>query len=165
MTKYQQLDQLNNLREKGAITQEEYEREKQKILNGPDTVAATPAAFNEKQYCSFIHFGQLAGLIIPFAGLILPIVLWVSKKDQSYAVDQHGKIVINWIISVFIYAIACAILSFIIIGIPMLIALVIADLVFSIIGGIRAAEGRYYRYPMSMTFLKVDAYDDPETAY
>jgi uncharacterized Tic20 family protein len=156
---------LNALREKGAITQDEYEREKQKILNGPETVYAAPASFDEKQYSAFIHWSQLAGIIIPFAGLILPIVLWVSKKDQSYMVDQQGKIVLNWMISFLIYAACCALLSFIIIGIPMLIALCLADLVFTIIAGIRAGEGRYYKYPMSMTFLKVEAYDDPSTTY
>ena len=54
---------------------------------------------SEKQYAMFIHISQFAGVIIPGLGWILPLVLWLTKKDTSSYIDANGKIVMNWIIS------------------------------------------------------------------
>ncbi|MFR3852360.1 MAG: DUF4870 domain-containing protein [Odoribacter splanchnicus] len=64
-------------------------------------------------------------------------MLWLTKKDTSSYIDANGKIVMNWIISCFLYAIGATILTFILIGTP-LIALGICSLIFTIIGAIRA---------------------------
>jgi uncharacterized Tic20 family protein len=60
----------------------------------------------------------------------------------------------NWIISLIIYGIAFFVLSFLLIGIPFLIALAIAAIVYPILGGIRASRGQVWRYPFSLRFLK-----------
>lgn len=107
----------------------------------------------EKQYAMFIHISQFAGVIIPGLGWILPLVLWLTRKDTSSYIDANGKIVMNWIISCFLYAIGASILIFILIGIPLLIALGVCSLVFTIIGAIRANEGILWAYPLSIKFL------------
>ena len=38
---------------------------------------------SEKQYAMFIHLSQLAGSIVVGLGWILPLVLWLTKKDSS----------------------------------------------------------------------------------
>ena len=106
------------------------------------------------QWGMFIHFSILAGFIIPFAGLILPIVLWQMKKKEFPIVDQHGKVVVNWLISSFIYGIICAILTILVIGAFGFIALAIATIVFAIMGGIKANDGEVWQYPLSIKFLK-----------
>lgn len=106
------------------------------------------------QWGMFVHFSILAGFIIPFAGLILPIVLWQMKKEEFPIVDQHGKVVVNWMISSFIYGIVCSILILLVIGMFGLIALAIATVVFAIIGGIKANDGEVWEYPLSIKFLK-----------
>lgn len=107
----------------------------------------------EKQYAMFIHISQFAGVIIPGLGWILPLVLWLTRKDTSSYIDANGKIVMNWIISCFLYAIGASILIFILIGIPLLIALGVCSLVFTIIGAIRANEGIIWAYPLSIKFI------------
>ncbi|WP_418536754.1 DUF4870 domain-containing protein [Odoribacter laneus] len=108
---------------------------------------------SEKQYAMFIHISQFAGVIIPGLGWILPLVLWLTKKDTSSYIDANGKIVMNWIISSFLYAIGATILTFILIGIPLLIALGICSLIFTIIGAIRANDGILWPYPLSIKFI------------
>ena len=108
---------------------------------------------SEKQYAMFIHISQFAGVIIPGLGWILPLVLWLTKKDTSSYIDAIGKIVMNWIISCFLYAIGATILTFILIGIPLLIALGICSLIFTIIGAIRANDGILWPYPLSIKFI------------
>ena len=68
-------------------------------------------------------------------------------------IDVHGKIVVNWIISFLIYVIGAALLMIVLIGLPLLLALMVLHIVFPIIGAIKANEGEAWRYPLSITFL------------
>jgi uncharacterized Tic20 family protein len=106
------------------------------------------------QWALFLHLSLLAGFIVPLAGLILPIILWQIKKNELPGLDAHGKIVVNWVITVIIYAVGGSILSFILIGIPILIALGIVCVIFPIIGGVKAGNGEIWKYPLTITFIK-----------
>ncbi|GAB2688625.1 DUF4870 domain-containing protein [Aliiglaciecola sp. 3_MG-2023] len=105
-------------------------------------------------YCMLIHLSQLTSIIIPGLGFILPIVMWATNKDKHEAIDIHGKITVNWLISLFIYSIVCGILVFLIVGVFGLIILAILNLVFAIIAAIKANNGEVWVYPLSIKFLK-----------
>jgi len=104
----------------------------------------------------FIHLSQFCGYLIPLAGLITPIILWQIKKNDSEIIDKHGRIVANWIITELIYGIVFGLLCFIIIGIPLVFALVVVSIVFPIIGGIKAYKGEVWPYPLSIKFFRLD---------
>tara|TARA_B110000438_G_scaffold106721_1_gene104962 strand:- start:105 stop:602 length:498 start_codon:yes stop_codon:yes gene_type:complete len=157
--KYDKLEKLNKLRDQGIVTEEEFQLEKNNILadgsevkpvrNGP-----TPYwGLEENVFCMLIHLSQLANFVVPFSGVILPIVMWATEKENSKKVDMHGRIVFNWLISSIIYFICSLILSIVFIGIFMLIALGIASVIFTILGGIKANEGKIWKYPMSIRFF------------
>jgi len=118
------------------------------------TTGETSVDPETRQWAMLLHLSQLAGYVIPFAGLIAPIIIWQMKKEQLPGIDVHGKIVANWIISSVIYFSICFVLSFLLIGIPMLIALTIVSIVFAVIGGIKANSGEVWKYPLSISFLK-----------
>ncbi len=122
----------------------------------PPPPSATPddRSREANQWAMFVHFSILAGFIVPFAGLVLPIVLWQLKKDEFPSVDAHGKVVVNWLISAIIYMLVCLVLVLIIIGWFGLVAISVATLVFAIVGGIKANEGVVWEYPLSIRFLK-----------
>ena len=101
-----------------------------------------------------IHFSVFAGYIAPVAGLVVPIVLWQIKKDEMPAVDAHGKMVLNFILTAILYFVVCFALTFVLIGIPMMIALSVACIVLPIIGGIKANAGELWQYPLVINFLK-----------
>jgi uncharacterized Tic20 family protein len=44
-------------------------------------------------------------------------------------------------------------LSFCVIGVPLLLALHVAQIVLAILAAIEAAEGRPYRYPLTVRFI------------
>lgn len=115
---------------------------------------AAEQARAERQWAMYIHFSVLAGLIVPLAGFILPIVLWQTKRHELPGVDAHGKAVANWLISALIYFVASTILAFVVVGIPLLIALAVLSIVFPILGGLRAGEGRLWTYPLSIRFVE-----------
>lgn len=107
-----------------------------------------------RQWSMFLHLSVLTTYIVPLAGLVAPIVIWQMKKNDSPKLDMHGKIVVNWVLSMILYMIVSVVLSFVIIGLPMLLALVVLNIVFPIIGGIKANNGETWRYPLSIRFMK-----------
>lgn len=155
-----EIAKLNELKQSGAITEQEYQKAKEGLLAGNQ-----PASENLKQSFSgisvdanmwgmFIHLSQFCGYAFPLAGLIVPIVLWQIKKNDSELIDRHGRIVVNWIITEFILAIVFLLLCFVLVGIPLLIALAVVGVVFPIIGAVKASNGEAWTYPCSIKFLK-----------
>lgn len=121
----------------------------------PDEYDAPPVAIDkeERTWAMVCHLSTLAGGAIPFGHVVGPLVVWLLKKDEMPLVDDQGKEALNFQISVTIYAIVSGVLVFAIIGIPMLIALGIFDLIVTIIAAIKAYDGEYYRYPLCIRFL------------
>ena len=113
-----------------------------------------PWGMDMPAFLTLLHLSQLAGLLIPYGGLVLPLVMWLTNKDDFPEVDRHGKVIVNWMISLTIYLIAAAILSLLVIGIPLLIILGLLALIFPIIGGIKAGNGELWHYPLSIEFIK-----------
>ncbi len=109
---------------------------------------------DQKQMGMFLHLSQLANFILPPAGIVAPIIIWQIKKDEMPALDAHGKMIVNWMISSLIYGFVSAILVFFLVGIFLLIALGIVGIVFPIIGAIKANNGEFWEYPLTIKFLK-----------
>lgn len=93
---------------------------------------------------------HLSGLFTIFG----PLIIWLIKKDESKFIDENGKQALNFQISIFIYSIIASILIVILIGIPLLIAIGIFDLIMIIIASIKAADGQVFQYPLSIQILK-----------
>lgn len=100
-----------------------------------------------------LHLSQFAGYLIPFAGAIAPIAIWLIKKDDMPALDAHGRMVVNWLISSLIYWGVAIALTMIVIGIPLVIAMSIVVIVFPIVGAVKASDGTVWKYPGTISFL------------
>ena len=100
-----------------------------------------------------LHLSQFAGYAAPLAGFVVPIVIWQVAKDEHPEIDEHGRMVANWIISHLLYIVASVLLSFVGVGIPLLIVLAILGVIFPIIGAIRASQGVCWSYPLTIQFL------------
>lgn len=115
---------------------------------------AAEQARAERQWAMYIHFSVLAGVIVPLAGFLLPIVLWQTKREDLPGVDAHGRAVANWLISALVYGVGCTALAFALVGIPLLVALGVLSILFPIVGGLRAGEGTLWTYPLTIPFLR-----------
>lgn len=115
-----------------------------------------PWGMDIKTYCMVLHLSQLAGYLVPFAGLVLPIVMWVTNRDQFAEVDRHGKNVLNWMLSALIYLIVSGILTIVVIGFLGFILVGLAGLIFAIIGAIKANDGTVWEYPLAIKFFKTN---------
>ncbi len=116
---------------------------------------ATPALKEDRQMLLIMHLSQLLNLITGFGGLVVPIVLWQLKKDEISHMDEQGKEVVNFQISLFIYYIIASILMIILIGFILLPILLLLNIIFPIIYGLKAKDGvATIKYPMTIRFIK-----------
>lgn len=109
----------------------------------------------DRQTLMLTHLSQLLDLVTGFGGFIVPLIIWIMKKDEIYDMDEHGKSILNFQLSMFIYAIICIPLILLLgLGILGLIAIGILCLVFPIINAIKANNGERPNYPFSIQFIK-----------
>jgi len=100
------------------------------------------------------HASALLGFFFPWAGHILaPLIVWLVKRGDSPEIDAHGKESVNFQLSMLIYSIISGILCLVLIGFVLLAILHVLNVVFVIIASIRASEGNFYRYPLTIRFL------------
>lgn len=109
----------------------------------------------DNQLLVLTHLSQLLTYITGFGGLIVPLIIWVTQKDKVFKMDEQGKQIVNFQISIFIYAILCIPAILLLgLGIIALIVIGIIALVFPIMNAIKASNGEPVNYPLSITFLK-----------
>jgi len=114
-----------------------------------------PPVRQDRTLDAMCHFLSFAGLVgIPFGNIIGPLILWVIKKDEVPSVNEHGKESINFQISMTIYTIIAGLSILIAIGIVLLPAIIVLNLVLVVIAGVKAANGEFYRYPLTIRFIK-----------
>ena len=118
----------------------------------PDAeIGPTP---DERNLALLSHIGTLAGYLVGFGHILVPLLIWLLKKDESEFVRRNAVESLNFQISMTIWFIISAILVFVLIGIPMLVVLGIIDLVCIILATIRASHGETYRYPLTIRLVQ-----------
>lgn len=103
------------------------------------------------------HLGGLTGYLgNGFGSIVVPLVLWLIKKDEMPMVDYHGKEALNFNISIAIYSVFLGIFAFITLGlgIPLLLLLVLFHIICVIQATIKANGGEPYRYPFCIRLVK-----------
>ena len=109
----------------------------------------------DKQLLMLTHLSQLLDLITGIGGFIVPLVIWLTQKDKVLGMDTHGKMVLNFQISLFIYSIVAIPLSFLFgLGLIVLIVIWLVALIFPILNAIKVNNGEIPSYPLSLQILK-----------
>ena len=117
--------------------------------------AAPLTEAEDKQWASFAHFGNII-LLIP------ALIIWLVFRARGPKTNVEGKEALNWTINVtglyIIIQILGAILTFVA-GIGFLIlllgwVLLIVNLIFAILGGVKVNGGGSYRYPVNIRWIK-----------
>jgi len=126
----------------------------------PETEPQAPQAGElqegETTWAMLCHLLPLANYIIwiPFGIVIAPLIIWLIKKDDMPFVDDQGKESLNFQITMMIGIIVSVPLLFVFIGWLLLPAVIVIDIVFSIIGAVAASKGERYRYPITIRFIR-----------
>jgi uncharacterized Tic20 family protein len=89
-----------------------------------------------------------------FLGFVAPLVVLLVFGPRSAYVRAHAVESLNFNLSWLLYAIVSVVLIFIGIGILLLLALGIAYVVLIIIASVRANNGEFFRYPLTIRFVR-----------
>ncbi|MGI6295243.1 MAG: DUF4870 domain-containing protein [Armatimonadota bacterium] len=111
---------------------------------------------DERWWGMLCHLTGLAGLIgIPFGNIIGPWIVWRMKRNLSDFVNEQGKAALNFQLNCYIYLFLAVVA--VKVGLPaftLLVLLFMYVLVSAVIGSIMAIEGRSYRYPLTIKFIR-----------
>jgi uncharacterized Tic20 family protein len=101
-----------------------------------------------------IHAASFAGYVFPLGSVLGPLIVWLMKRDEFEFANQCGKNCLNFKLSLMIYAMVSAILILIGVGVILLAALALLDIICTIIAIIKANDGIAYQYPLTIRFIK-----------
>ncbi len=120
-----------------------------------ETESAAGLSKDVRNWAMLCHLSALVGLLGNGIGFFLgPLIVWLIKKEEHPFIDEQGKEAVNFQITMFIAFMIALVLSFVLIGIPLLLALGVLEIVFPIIAAIQASNGAHYRYPLAIRFIK-----------
>jgi uncharacterized protein len=100
------------------------------------------------------HLSTLAGLAVPFGSVIGPLAVWLTRRDQDPFIDQAGREALNFGISIAIYGAVVLVAALMLVGIPLLIAGMIAWVVLASLAAVKASHGLAYRYPLTLRLVR-----------
>jgi uncharacterized Tic20 family protein len=109
---------------------------------------------DEQNWAMLSHLLALMGYVsVPFGNVVAPLIIYLMKKDESPYVAEHSRESLNFQISMTIYALISAVLTLILIGFLLLMAVWVAGVVLTIIASVKAASGEAYRYPLTIRLI------------
>ncbi|HLT52766.1 MAG TPA: DUF4870 domain-containing protein [Flavobacteriaceae bacterium] len=109
---------------------------------------------DDRQLLTLTHLSQLLTFITGCGGLIVPLVLWLTQRDRIYTMNEHGKAIVNFQLSLLIYAIICVPLILLLgLGILGLIVIGILYFIYPVINAIKASNGETPSYPLSLNII------------
>ncbi len=127
------------------------------MTDGNDVTAPPPApsgtASQEDRTMALI--AHLLGIVTWFVG---PLIIWLINKDNSskaFVIDQ-SKEALNFQITLTIAYVIAFILTIISLGLLFFVPTLIwiGNLVFCILGGVKANNGESYRYPFALRLIR-----------
>ena len=83
---------------------------------------------------------------------LLPLIVYCVRRQSPFVAD-HAKEALNFHITLIFYGIICAVLCFFLIGFVLAGALALFAMVCAIIAAIRAMDGGFYRYPITLRLI------------
>lgn len=107
----------------------------------------------EQKDTTIATIGHILGAFTSvWAPLILFLIVKHDNKDE-FTVESL-KEALNFQITIALAGLISGILSFVLIGIPMMFVVIIADIVYSIIAALETQKGNLYRYPFTLRLIK-----------
>ena len=109
----------------------------------------------ERNWAVFCHLGGFAFYLLGFAlgHILVPLALWLMKREGSAFIDENGREALNFQISVTLYAIVTGALCFVLVGFVLIPVLMGFHIVLMIVASVRASQGESYRYPLTIRLI------------
>jgi uncharacterized Tic20 family protein len=103
---------------------------------------------DEKTWSILVHLGGL------FFAWLAPLIGYVALKDRGPFVRAHVVTALNFQLTLLIAYVVGFVTSLFFVGFLVILAAAVLSLVFSIIAAVAASNGQYYRYPLTIDFVR-----------
>jgi uncharacterized Tic20 family protein len=113
----------------------------------PVAPAAPMGAGDARQQAALAHY---LGVI----GFIGPLIIYMTSADKDPFVKDQATEALNFHLTVLIGWVVCSVLACVVIGLFLMPVLWIAEIVLSVMGGMAASRGEWYRYPFNIRMVK-----------
>ena len=100
------------------------------------------------------HLSQLLYYITGFGGLVVPLILWLTQKDKVADMDEHGKAIVNFQITLILIMVVSIPGIFLFgLGILGLIYVGFAGFIIPIVNAVKAGNGESPSYFGTIRFI------------
>jgi uncharacterized Tic20 family protein len=96
--------------------------------------------------------GVITHILAYFTWFVGPLIVLLASENVF--AKQNARTALNWQISLSIYCLVSMVLVFVLIGIPLLIALGVLNIIFCVVAAVKASEGKVWPYPGAIPFFK-----------
>ena len=109
----------------------------------------------ERTYATWMHLAGLSSYIgIPLGHVLVPLVMWAMKHRESAYLDQQGREVLNFQLTISFYLIFSYILVYILIGFIFVALVVGFHIVATIMAAVKIYHGEGFRYPITFRVIR-----------
>ena len=100
------------------------------------------------------HLSQYLDFVTGFGGLVVPLVIWLTTKDSVIGMDEHGKSVINFQLTLLLYLVI-GIPGILLFGLGILLLMFagILSIVMPAVNAIKASNGELSSYFGTIRFI------------
>ena len=121
---------------------------------------ATPTR-EERTWALIAHLGGPAGLLLSAGlfGFLVPLVVWLAKRDDSDFAAHQGKEALNFQLTMFLLHVSAWMFVLLTLGVgilvvwPLFLALWLGALILGVVAAVRAHGGTRFRYPLTLRIV------------
>ena len=106
---------------------------------------------NDRLWSVLCHLSYFFGFAL--LSFVFPLTVYLVMRTDSPYVTHHAREALNFHLSLLLYIVCCVPLCFIVVGIPLLVAIGITGIICSIVAAVKASKGSYYQYPITIRFV------------
>lgn len=103
---------------------------------------------DQRLWATLTHIGGI------FFNFIAPLVAYLVLRDRGGFIREHTRVALNFHITMAIAYVVGTLTVWLGIGVLIALAAGVLSLVFGIMAAVAANRGEFYRYPLSIEFIK-----------
>jgi uncharacterized Tic20 family protein len=108
----------------------------------------------DKQLLIILHLSQLLDYVSGLGGIIVPLIIWLTNKDKIEGIDEQGKMVLNFKLSMLIYIfISIPLILLFGLGFLLLIIIGLISFIMPIVNAIKVSNGEQPSYPFTINLI------------
>jgi len=135
-----------------SASQQPYPGQQQPYPGQQAWAAAPPVPLRPDEERTWAILAHVLPLVV--GGFLPPLIIWLAFKGRGAYLEDQAKEALNFQLTLLIAYVIGFITIFILIGFVILAAAGIAALVFAILAGVASSRYEWYRYPLTIRFVK-----------